>query len=215
MRLLLEDERPCVCGAALASLGPARMLFRRSPLAIFGFMRRFSGWWQGCRHGRLNHGLPRLQWREPDRPGFFCLLLVRPTSLLSFLIRRLRQARFLERERHWGCMPRSGPEGLFRGQPNVAQPAFLDALSEQFADAIDLPALTGKPGNSRPVLHPSQRLHIGRDDSINARRMAAQFNMATVTREGLSALRIKGHETWFGFSQRPLRCRGEKADGRR
>ena len=59
MRLLLEEERPSVCGAVLASLGPARMLFRRSPLAIFGFMRRFSGWWQGCRHGRLNHGLLR------------------------------------------------------------------------------------------------------------------------------------------------------------
>jgi hypothetical protein len=43
-------------------------------------MRRISGWWQGCRHGRLNHQLlrpkqaippgpeaSRLQSREPDR----------------------------------------------------------------------------------------------------------------------------------------------------
>jgi hypothetical protein len=131
MRLLVEEERTSVCGAVLASLGPARMLFRRSPLAIFGFMRRFSGWWQGCRHCRLSQA-------EASHPspiagsltgrGFFCLLLVRRTSLLSFLIRRLRQAPFLERERHWGCMPRYGPDGLF--QPNVAPRPFWTLLSE-------------------------------------------------------------------------------------
>jgi hypothetical protein len=76
-----------------------------------------SGGWQGCRHGRLNHQLlrpkqaiasraSRLQAREPDRPGFFCLLLVRRTSLLSLLIRRLRQARFWTRDAI-GDVPRS------------------------------------------------------------------------------------------------------------